>query len=112
VKVRLGFVSNSSSSSFCLYGVSIDYDNTVISDDKVEDLAEYIDDLANKLNLEWACGISYYSDEFFIGLCPDTIFKRYPNKTITEIKGIIANIFKENNISGSPKWYVDGGYNG
>lgn len=110
MKIRNGFVSNSSSSSFCIYGISIDYDNTVITSDDVEDLLEYVDDLADKLSLESACGISDYRDEIFIGLEPDTIFERYPDKTITEIKDIIANIFKENNISGTPQWYVDGGY--
>ena len=60
MKIRQGFVSNSSTTSFCIYGVSLDMDEVLTrlgldeeSDDPDEDIYEA---LADKLDMEFNDG--------------------------------------------------------
>jgi len=62
MKVRDGFVSNSSSTSFTIYGVRV-------QEKKVQEIfGETLHDLENKLGLDVHCEFDSYDDSFYIGL--------------------------------------------
>jgi len=67
MKIRNGFVSNSSSSSFCLYGVNLE----------IEDVKQFIkDDAVDFKNEEWEYEIDWYDIELEVKkvLGPDYVF--------------------------------------
>lgn len=69
MKVRTGFVSNSSTSSFCIYGTSYDYQaiRKAHADDEDFDIEEY----AGSLGLEIHAVYDY--DSWYVGLPWDNI---------------------------------------
>lgn len=118
MKVRIGYVSNSSSSSFCIWGVRL---QDFISDNKIE---SFEDELYKRRKLRdnyciepshistWN-GISEYSEEdVFIGYSPDW---QKDEETLKEFK---TKIVEELNAYGLPvkiediQLYNDGGYDG
>jgi hypothetical protein len=102
MKIRLGFVSNSSSSSFCLLGA-------LISGDRFDEL----DDRIQESGLEYNFGITNYdSDDVIIGISPSTISKAYRNKTIAKVEEIVQKKLSIIGINGKVEWFVDGGYDG
>lgn len=72
MKIRKGFVSNSSSTSFCIYGVCFeDVDDVIelhkklfnreLTDDELDEVYELADEIAGKLELEChSPGDDYY----------------------------------------------------
>lgn len=74
MKIRTGFVSNSSSSSFCLvgYAIDMDYDN----DDELEE--KFKDS-----NLIIRCGISDLEDCYIVG---KDIYSMKDEETLLEFK--------------------------
>lgn len=102
MKSRLGFVSNSSSSSFCLLGA-------LISGDRFDEL----DDRIQESGLEYNFGITEYdSDNAIVGISPYTISKAYRNKTIAEVEEIVQKELSIIGINEKVEWFVDGGYDG
>jgi hypothetical protein len=105
MKIRTGFVSNSSSSSFCLLGVKWAQNN----DDDIDDILR-----ENNSFLSFARGIETYADEYIIGIDPDSIKN---DQTLFDVKKDICleldRIFGENvyNVE-DISFYTDGGYDG
>lgn len=98
MKIRTSFVSNSSSSSFCIFGA-------VVPDDTA-DLTVIIDD--TDINYEY--GISDYMDQVLVGAKPWNIGINETRGSFEErVTKKIQSIFGENI---KCKWYTDGGYQG
>lgn len=102
MKIRQGFVSNSSSSSFCVLGVLIT--------DEQYDMADSIPYKDRILNTH--CGINDGDDSKYLGFDP---YKMDENETLSQFKDrIVAEAakigieVKKNEID----WHTDGGYNG
>jgi len=111
MKIRTGFVSNSSSSSFLIYGVSIEKDEFLdklnIDSDTEEhedfDVWELYDDVAGELGMDYHS--PYDWDEVFIGASWDSIgddetgaqFKERITKKLKEKFGddIIVSTYSE-----------------
>lgn len=104
MKIRSGFISNSSSSSFCILGVEVDSETY----DKVSAIS-YSSRTANTLEAE--SGISN-EDLHLIGYPPS---KMRDDETLGQFKDrIVAEAAKLGITIDKSKidWYIDGGYNG
>ena len=103
MKIRNGYVSNSSSSSFCILGI-IKPDSFSIDD---------LYKLPRYSFLTYSNGIYEYSDEeYIIGAEPREM---KDNETLMQFKERICSKFKEYNLDVKPeelKWFIDGGYDG
>ena len=102
MKIRTGFVSNSSSSSFVACGV---YER-ILPTNLREEFTEYT-------NTDLESGGQNYD---FIGITLDTFLTKYSDKTLNEFKFIVAEqINKQFGVDVDPKavcWTQQGWYNG
>ena len=106
MKVRLGFVSNSSSSSFCLLGIYLPEN---FSED---DFYDILDNKAFQTILYIENGIYNYYDQKIIGVTPDRMKE---DETLAQFKERICQEFKKFGLdvkSSELGWFIDGGYNG
>lgn len=103
MKIRNGFVSNSSSSSFCILGFSID-----------SDLAKKLDNsLTGETPLCVAHAISSEGVQY-VGMYPESLgedetLNGFRERIVVEIKKYAPELeVEKSNLS----WVTDGGYNG
>jgi len=107
MKVRTGFVSNSSTSSFCLLGISIGSDS------------ERYEEINTAIGKKWGYkdnpitargGLEDYDSDHLVGAWPH---KMKDNETLWEFKSRICSAMKEVGLDANPdqlEWLVDGGY--
>ena len=106
MKIRLSFVSNSSSSSFCLLGIYLPEN---FSEDDFDDI---LDNKAFQTILYIENGIYNYYDHKIIGVTPD---RMKDDETLAQFKERICKEFKKFDLDVKPnelKWFIDGGYDG
>lgn len=111
MKKRMGFVSNSSSSSFCILGVTSDEIEEQID---VNTLSEEFDwYYFSSKDIQVRSGISDYYESYVIGVSPSSLDE---NLTIVQNKEVVAE--KINKVFGTTftkddiGFMVDEGYNG
>lgn len=106
MKLRNGFVSNSSSSSFLIYGVEVDdiqelYEKEKGKGKECEDSWEFCEELAGKYKLEYECGCD--GDYHYFGRSWDSIkdnetgkaFKKDVEKKIKNLTNKKPSTIKE-----------------
>ena len=104
MKIRSGFVSNSSSSSFCILGIAVD-------DETYEKLDNIPYSSRNEDTLDTQTGISN-EDDRYIGYCPE---KMKDDETLSQFKDRIVEAANKLGITINKNeicWITDGGYNG
>jgi hypothetical protein len=98
MKIRQGFVSNSSSTSFCIYGAIFEGDeilDLLHIEDEEPDYYETIDKIATELDLESGSadseGDSFYIGKSWDGIKDDETGKQFKDSIENKIKGKFGN---------------------
>jgi len=109
MKKRKGWVSNSSSTSFCLLGVTKSHLDLSLGEEE-EDSYDLCD-LENDI-LEVCSGIDEFYDDVCIGLSVGSL---KDDETLLQAKQRVVDAFKKKGINISTAdvdWMVDGGHDG
>lgn len=99
MKSRLGFVSNSSSSSFLIYGIMLDseYFEKFYEEDKDFNEYEYIDELLEKNGISHYENAKPYDNEWFIGCSWSAVKDDQTGKQFKEeVEANLKKVFGEN----------------
>ena len=111
MKIRKGFVSNSSSSSFCILGAVIT--DLIKLEEGGEEYDDFLDRKLKDTGLDYAEGIGDYCGQLIVGVSPDKLDE---NLTIKKHKkNIHQQIVKVFNVSKEKvdvAFHTDGGYEG
>jgi len=112
MKIRCGFVSNSSSSSFCLFGDCIE---TSVLRSLGKDEYDDIDDMLQGFDLGYTHGIENYYNQICIGLSPrsmkeDETLREFRNRVQESIKLFYEKYDIEKEVTCD--WMTDGGHDG
>ena len=103
MKIRNGYVSNSSTSSFCVLGIKYsDYKNK----------CDNYDFVLTDLIIDEFSGIYNYYGETIIGAVPQRMIE---DETLLQFKQRICDDLKKigiNVTTNDLKWFIDGGYDG
>ena len=124
MKIRSGFVSNSSSTSFVIYGISMptykleewlnDHYNAMLSEENIEAMEEEgnyaIVELFEDLCADWLkennldVYTGYESEYTYIGISP----QNFPgNKTVDETKTFITQVLGTRFFDNTVNWYEE-----
>lgn len=91
MKIRTGFVSNSSTTSFCIYGMDIEEEN--LKNEINDDFNEWIDALSEKIDLEIHYG---YDSDPYLGISWCNIKDDETGKELKErVEEILKKYLKE-----------------
>lgn len=111
MKIRFGFVSNSSTTSFCLYGGMIDdkedKDGNSPAENKIKEMNSF-------LQRKMTQGYGDWDNNVMIGLPPESIKDdetgaEFKKRVEDEIRRVFGDILGEDF---SCSWYTTGWYNG
>ena len=108
MKIRNGFVSNSSSTSFCIFGACIDVENgEECAYEWIESVLEKANEKSDtKLTFEFPIE-SYDHDEVFVGVSPNNIGE---DETFAQFRERIKQAIKQGlDIGTNPAYHTDGG---
>lgn len=114
MKIRIDFVSNSSSSSFMLVGQAFDYDELEQAYNKLHlkkknKVSDIPCDVAEALGLEYECGIDNYYEMYVLGL---PFHQMKDNETKKQFMDRIASALSKAFDNVKVAAIVDGGYEG
>ena len=104
MKIRTGFVSNSSSSSFCLLGIEASNKKYGVDTEEIYEEIEKTD-LENENSIEW-------DGDQYLGMSPAQM---KDDETLLQFKQRIVDELKKLNITAEVSdlfWEIQGGYNG
>ena len=109
MKIRQGFVSNSSSSSFCILGVCVDSDEYTEAYEEIADNSWSWSNKDTPYKLNYSSGIEEYYECHIFGLEPNNM---KDDETLLQFKQRIVDEFKKAGINikvDELYWYTDGG---
>jgi hypothetical protein len=111
MKIRHGFVSNSSSSSFCILGIESNDDEFSLDIDEIFDEFE-------KTDLVHEYGIGDYNESQYMGMSPeqmkdDETLLQFKQRIVDEFKKMDANVNVDVTVNVVDLfWHTEGGYDG